>query len=160
MEGSNYLHPERFNVPFRHDSLELARRVNAVLNAIRPGVNREMSLAWLTHLLDGSGHVVSALWWNNLLDGVPNPVSRPEVLKCIARQAGIDPDYFTHRNPSRDGNIEAELEIIATLHEAQSPLSPVSTGEDDAAAALRKLHVLLRTLKQEPVRPLGLELLS
>jgi hypothetical protein len=114
-----------------------------------------MSLSWITDILSGTGHVFGAQWWNNLLDGIPNPVSRPEVLKCIARQANIDAGYLTQRNRARDDRIEAELELIAALRETRSAHSPGSSGGGVDASALRKLTALLRTSAIAPHQPSG-----
>lgn len=114
--------------------------------------SREMSLSWITDLLSGSGHVLTAQWWNNLLDGIPNPVSRPEVLKCIAQQANVEPCYLTHRNSRRDDRIEAELELMAALRETRSLPSLGSSEGGVDTTALRKLTALLRTPPSAPTR--------
>lgn len=104
------------------DPVELSRRVNRVCAAVAPGMSREEGLSVITALLSGSGHVPTARWWNNLFDGVRNAVSRPEVLRTLAKWLDVDAEYFTSTDPERVDRIEAELDLYAALREAHTQL--------------------------------------
>lgn len=128
------------------DPVELARRVNVLLAAVAPGMNRDSGLTWVTSFLKGTGHVISSQWWENLLDGVPNPVRRPGVLRSMAENAGIDPRYLTLPDPERDDLVETALHLITSLHEtgpgpiSQAAVDTTTLGQLTAVLSARTVR--------------------
>lgn len=133
----------RVILPRLEDPVELARRVNLLIDAFYPRDDAETVAGTVLAGLASKGKSLTKAKFDAIRQGAPGSCDDESMVAALCTELGVrTTTYLTHRNPEREDKVEAQVELLVVMRD--TGVRNFSHGRMTSATGFRDLAKILR----------------